>query len=141
MNRQIIHIDMDAFYASVEQLDDPQLLNKPVIVGGSPNARGVVSAASYAARKFGVHSAMPMAKAVKLCPQAVIKPVRMARYQEISQQIHNIFICQTLHVKIPYNLINIKQTHKHTTSHQNTKDLGIPTQPTNESSTIKPLIS
>jgi len=90
-SRQIIHVDMDAFYASVEQLDNPDLMDKPVIVGGDPKQRGVVSAASYEARKFGVHSAMPMSRAVRLCPNAVILPVRMERYAELSQQIHTIF--------------------------------------------------
>jgi len=90
-NRQIIHVDMDAFYASVEQLDNPNLVGKAVIVGGDPKKRGVVSAASYEARKFGVHSAMPMSKAVRLCPDAVILQVRMKRYAELSRQIHTIF--------------------------------------------------
>jgi len=90
-SRQIIHVDMDAFYASVEQLDDPGLVGKPVIVGGDPKKRGVVSAASYEARKFGVHSAMPMSQAVRLCPGAIVLPVRMERYAELSQQIHAIF--------------------------------------------------
>lgn len=89
--RQIIHIDMDAFYASVEQLDKPELAGRPVIVGGSVKSRGVVSAASYQARRFGVHSAVPMAQAIKLCPDAVILPVRMERYVEISRKIHTIF--------------------------------------------------
>jgi len=89
--RQIIHVDMDAFYASVEQLDNPDLLGKAVIVGGNPKKRGVVSAASYQARKFGVHSAMPMSQAIRLCPNAVILPVRMKRYADISKQIHAIF--------------------------------------------------
>ena len=89
--RQIIHVDMDAFFASVEQLDNPRLKDKPVIVGGNPKGRGVVSAASYKARKFGVHSAMPMAKAIRLCPDAIVLPVRMSRYVELSQQIHTIF--------------------------------------------------
>lgn len=88
--RQIIHVDMDAFYASVEQLDKPELAGKAVIVGGS-SKRGVVSAASYEARKAGVHSAMPMARAIRLCPEAVILPVRMERYAEISQKIHIIY--------------------------------------------------
>jgi DNA polymerase-4 len=90
-NRQIIHVDMDAFYASVEQLDNPDLVGKPVIVGGDPKQRGVVSAASYEARKFGVHSAMPMSQAIRLCPNAIVLPVRMERYAEISQQIHTTF--------------------------------------------------
>ena len=90
-NRQIIHVDMDAFYASVEQLDNPDLVGKAVIVGGDPKQRGVVSAASYEARKFGVHSAMPMSRAVRLCPEAIVLPVRMKRYVELSKQIHAIF--------------------------------------------------
>src|SRR5210317_820217 len=90
-NRQIIHVDMDAFYASVEQLDNPDLIGKAVIVGGDPKKRGVVSAASYESRRFGVHSAMPMSQAVKLCPNAIVLPVRMKRYVELSQQIHAIF--------------------------------------------------
>jgi DNA polymerase-4 len=90
-SRQIIHVDMDAFYASVEQLDNPGLMDKPVIVGGDPKKRGVVSAASYEARKFGIHSAMPMSRAVRLCPDAIVLPVRMERYVELSKQIHAIF--------------------------------------------------
>lgn len=82
---------MDAFYASVEQLDNPDLVGKAVIVGGNPKQRGVVSAASYEARKFGVHSAMPMSQAIRLCPDAVVLPVRMKRYAEFSKQIHTIF--------------------------------------------------
>lgn len=89
--RQIIHVDMDAFYASVEQLDHPELRGKAVIVGGDPKSRGVVSAASYEARPFGVHSAMPTAQALRLCPHAVLLPVRMERYAEVSQAIHAIF--------------------------------------------------
>ena len=89
-NRQIIHVDMDAYYASVEQLDNPDLAGKPLIVGGNPKARGVVSAASYEARKYGVHSAMPMARAVRLCPDATVLGVRMERYVEVSHKIHDI---------------------------------------------------
>jgi DNA polymerase IV len=89
--KQIIHLDMDAFYASVEVLDNPAYRGRPVIVGG-PSQRGVVSAASYEARKFGVHSALPMATAMRLCPQGVFLPVRMGRYKEISDQIFEIFL-------------------------------------------------
>jgi DNA polymerase-4 len=89
-HRQIIHLDMDAFYASVEQLDNPELKGKPVIVGGS-SMRGVVSAASYEARKFKIHSAMPIVRARKLCPHGVFLPVRMKRYKEISSKVFSIF--------------------------------------------------
>ena len=87
---QIIHLDMDAFYPSVEVLDNPELRGKPVIVGGSKE-RGVVSSASYEARKFGVHSAQPMATAMRLCPNGIVLPGRMARYQEVSEQVFEIF--------------------------------------------------
>jgi DNA polymerase-4 len=90
----ILHVDMDAFYASVEQRDRPELRGKPVIVGGL-SGRGVVCAASYEARPFGVHSAMPMAAARKLCPHAVVLPVRMKHYAEISQQIRKILLSFT----------------------------------------------
>jgi DNA polymerase IV len=89
--KQIIHLDMDAFYASVEMLDNPAFRGQPVVVGG-PKQRGVVSAASYEARKFGIHSALPMAVAMRLCPQGVFLPVRMPRYKEISDQIFEIFL-------------------------------------------------
>jgi len=89
-NKQVIHLDMDAFYASVEQLDHPELKGKPVIVGGSSN-RGVVSAASYEARRFKIHSAMPIARAKQLCPQGVFLPVRMQRYRDISRRVFAIF--------------------------------------------------
>jgi DNA polymerase-4 len=88
--RAILHLDMDAFYASVETLDNPGLAGKPVIVGGAER-RGVVCAASYEARKFGVHSAMPTATAMRLCPHGVFLPVRMERYQEVSERIFGIF--------------------------------------------------
>lgn len=88
--RAIIHVDMDAFYASVEQLDNPELRGKPVIVGGLGN-RGVVSAASYEARRFGVHSAQPMVVARRRCPHGVYLTPRMARYKEASTQIFDIF--------------------------------------------------
>jgi DNA polymerase-4 len=82
---------MDAFYASVEVKDNPDLQDKPVLVGGSPDQRGVVAACSYKAREFGIHSAMPMSQALRLCPDAIVMPVRMSRYVELSKQIHQIF--------------------------------------------------
>ncbi|UUW10004.1 DNA polymerase IV [Flavobacterium plurextorum] len=88
--RKIIHIDMDAFYASVEQMDNPMLRGKPVAVGGSEN-RGVVSAASYEARKFGVRSAISGVLAKKYCPDIIFVPLRFDRYREISSKIHKIF--------------------------------------------------
>jgi len=88
--KEIIHLDMDAFYAAVEVLDNPSLKGKPVIVGGSKR-RGVVSSASYEARKCGVHSAQPIATAMRFCPRGVFLPVRMSRYQEVSEQIFEIF--------------------------------------------------
>jgi len=88
--RRIIHIDMDAFYASVEQRDDPTLRDRPVAVGGS-RARGVVAAASYEARRFGVHSAMPSVTAKRKCPELVFVPPRFDIYRAVSRQIHGIF--------------------------------------------------
>ncbi len=86
----ILHVDMDAFYASVEQRDRPELRGKPVIVGG-PSRRGVVCAASYEARPSGVRSAMPMGEAIRRCPEAIVVPVRMKRYQEVSAQVFSVF--------------------------------------------------
>jgi DNA polymerase IV len=91
MTRKIIHIDMDAFYASVEQRDNPVLRGKPVAVGGSPEKRGAVAAASYEARKFGIHSAMPSRTAYARCPQLIFVKPRFEVYQSISSQIREIF--------------------------------------------------
>jgi DNA polymerase-4 len=88
--RYILHVDMDAFYASVEQRDDASLRGKPVIVGGT-GPRGVVAAASYEVRKFGVHSAMPMREALRRCPEAVCVHPRIAHYAAVSQQIFAVF--------------------------------------------------
>ncbi len=89
--RRILHVDMDAFYASVEQRDDPSLRGKPVVVGGQPDRRGVVAAASYEARAFGVCSAMSMARAVRLCPSLVIVRPDFARYKAASQAVFTLF--------------------------------------------------
>src|ERR1051326_2309168 len=88
---RILHVDMDAFYASVEQRDNPGLRGRPVVVGGDPDKRGVVAAASYEARTFGVHSAMPMSRAVRLCPSLVIVHPDFNKYRTVSQQIFAIF--------------------------------------------------
>jgi len=86
-----LHVDMDAFFASVEIREQPALRGRPVVVGGSPRGRGVVAAASYEARRFGIKSAMPMSQAVRLCPDLVRLPVRMSLYAEASAQLHGIF--------------------------------------------------
>ncbi|HYX73104.1 MAG TPA: DNA polymerase IV [Steroidobacteraceae bacterium] len=90
MTRAVLHVDMDAFYASVEQHDDPRLAGQPLIVGWE-GARGVVAAASYEVRRFGVHSAMPMRTALRLCPHAVCVRPRMRRYQEVSRAVFGVF--------------------------------------------------
>ena len=89
--RKIIHIDMDAFFAAVEQRDNPKYRNKPIIVGGAPDSRGVVATCSYEARKYGIHSAMPSSRAFSLCPQAVFIKPRIAIYKEVSAIIRQIF--------------------------------------------------
>ena len=87
----ILHVDMDAFYASIEERDRPELVGRPVIVGGTPEGRGVVAAANYVVRQFGVHSAMPTGEALRLCPHAIVLPPRMAHYADISRHIRDIF--------------------------------------------------
>src|SRR5260221_8108011 len=93
--RFILHIDLDACYASIEQRDHPDLRGNPVIVGGSPDRRGVVSTASYEARRFGVHSAMPSRTAQRLCPEAIFLPARFEVYRTVSQQVMSIFQAHT----------------------------------------------
>ncbi|MBF0783997.1 DNA polymerase IV [Muribacter muris] len=89
--RKIIHIDMDCFYASVEMRENPALVGKPLAVGGKANQRGVLATCNYEARKFGLHSAMATAQAVKLCPNLILLPVNMPLYKQVSAQIHHIF--------------------------------------------------
>ena len=89
--RKIIHVDMDAFYASVEQRDDPTLRGRPVVVGGPPHSRGVVCAASYEARAFGVRSALPSSRAARLCPEAVFITPNFGKYEAASRAIHAVF--------------------------------------------------
>ena len=93
--RRIIHIDMDAFFASVEQRDNGELKGKPVIVARSAEMRGVVATCSYEARKYGIHSAMPSKIARQMCPNAIFVEPRFERYKEVSGQIHNIFLRYT----------------------------------------------
>ena len=91
MVRKIIHIDMDAFFAAVEQRDNPKLKGMPVVVGGNPQSRGVVATCSYEARRYGIHSAMSSSRAYKLCPKAIFIRPRMSEYKAVSDQIREIF--------------------------------------------------
>ena len=90
MQRLVCHLDMDAFVVSVEELFDPSLIGKPVVVGGKADQRGVVAAASYAARKFGVHSAMPLRTAARLCPQAIFVDGHPTRYRDYSKKVFSV---------------------------------------------------
>ncbi len=94
-HRCIIHFDMDAFFASIEQRDFPEYVGKPIVVGGKPGERGVVATCSYEARPFGVHSAMPSSTAARLCPQAIFVKPRFEVYRQVSAQIREIFHCYT----------------------------------------------
>ena len=92
MNRIIVHVDMDAFFAAIEIRDNPELRGKPVIIGGDPNSpRGVVSTCSYEARKFGVHSAQPIAQAKRLCPHGIFLRGNMEKYAAVSRELMQIF--------------------------------------------------
>ncbi|VVC75608.1 DNA polymerase IV [Aquicella siphonis] len=91
MTRKIIHIDMDCFYAAIEIRDNPSLADKPVAVGGPQNARGVICTSNYAARQYGVRSAMPVSRAVRLCKHLIILPVNMQKYKQVAQRLHQIF--------------------------------------------------
>ncbi|HFC30194.1 MAG TPA: DNA polymerase IV, partial [Oceanospirillales bacterium] len=89
--RKIIHIDMDCFYAAVETRQNPHLQGKPIAVGGRPENRGVVATCNYEARKFGIHSAMPMAQAIKKCPHLILLPVNMSLYRQVSKNLQAMF--------------------------------------------------
>mgnify|MGYP003326775084 CR=1 FL=1 len=89
--RKIIHCDCDSFYASVEERDDPSLVGQPLAVGGSPDTRGVVATCNYAARNLGVHSAMPMSRALKIIPWLIVVPTNMEKYRAASKSVHKIF--------------------------------------------------
>ena len=89
--RKIIHIDMDCFFAAIEIRDRPSLANKPVAVGGLPNKRGVLTTCNYIARKFGLHSAMASAQALKLCPKLVILPINFEKYKAATKVLYRIF--------------------------------------------------
>src|SRR5512136_3508574 len=91
VQRKIIHVDMDMFYAAVEMRDRPELRGRPLVVGGPPDSRSVATTANYEARKFGIHSGMSCAQARRLCPQCLFIPPDFRKYQQVSEQIHGIF--------------------------------------------------
>ena len=93
--RKIIHIDMDYFYAQVEEKENPELADKPVAIGGSDQKRGVLSTCNYIARSYGIHSAMPTAIAIRKCPELIVLPPSMAKYKHVSQQIRDVFYSVT----------------------------------------------
>src|ERR1700736_4812386 len=93
--RTIMHVALDAFFSAIEQRDNPDLRGKPVVVGGDPDARGVVATASYEARRFGIHSAMPCRTARRLCPKAIFVRPRFEVYHQVSQQLHQLFLTLT----------------------------------------------
>jgi len=103
MDKTILHMDMDCFYAAVEIRDNPGLKGKPVIVGADPGGRGVISACNYEARKFGLHSAMPISRAKQACPKGIFLPVNMAKYAEASASAPRVVALQgRCGVHIPY---------------------------------------
>ena len=115
LSRKIIHVDMDAFFAAVEIRDNPELKGKPIIVGGKPNSRGVVSTCSYEARKYGIHSAMPSATAAKLCPHAIFIHSNFGAYREASEQVREIFFEYTdlvEPVSIDEAYLDVTENHK-----------------------------
>ena len=117
-HRTILHADLDAFYASVEQRDDPSLMGKPVLVGGSPEGRGVVAACSYEARRFGIHSAMPMRTALARCPRAVVVQPRFDLYRQVSDRVMEIFrsitpLVQPLSLDEAYLDVTAQSVHDH----------------------------
>ena len=102
-HHKIIHVDMDCFYAAIEMRDNPKLKNNPVAVGGNPGERGVICSCNYIARKFGVHSAMATAKALRSCPKLILLPVNMDKYRATSREIHKIF-CNFTNIIEPLSL-------------------------------------
>jgi len=115
-SRVVIHVDMDAFYAAIEELDHPEYRGKPLVVGADPkggSGRGVVSTANYEARKYGIHSALPISQAYRRCPQAIYVPGRPQRYSDVSRQVMKIlrdYSPQLLQISIDEAFLDITQT-------------------------------